>query len=159
MSNRTGLIAFAAAAMALISTTTSAGAREVVRYEGAVQPGTIVVKTAERQLYLVLGEGTAIRYTVAVGRPGKQWQGKARVSGKFVRPAWTPPAEVKADNPALPDVIPGGAPNNPMGVAAMTLSGASTPFTAPTGRSRLASSRRTAASACTTRTSATCSRA
>jgi lipoprotein-anchoring transpeptidase ErfK/SrfK len=123
MSNRTGLIALAAAAMALIGTTTSAGAREVVRYEGEVQPGTIVVKTAERRLYLVLGEGTAIRYAVAVGRPGKQWQGKARVSGKYVRPAWTPPAEVKADNPALPDVIPGGASNNPMGVAAMTLSG------------------------------------
>jgi len=123
MSNRTGWIAFAAAAMALIGTTTSAGAREVVNYDGAVQPGTIVVKTAERRLYPVLGEGTAIRYTVAVGRPGKQWQGKARVSGKFVRPAWTPPAEVRADNPALPDVIPGGASNNPMGVAAMTLSG------------------------------------
>ena len=122
MSNRTGLIA-AAAAMALIGTATSAGARKVVNYDGGVQPGTIVVKTAERQLYLVLGEGTAIRYTVAVGRPGKQWQGKARVSGKFVRPAWTPPAEVRADNPALPDVIPGGASNNPMGVAAMTLSG------------------------------------
>ena len=122
MSNRTGLIALAAAAMALIGTT-SAGAREVVNYDGGVQPGTIVVKIAERKLYLVLGGGEAIRYTVAVGRPGKQWQGQARVSGKFVRPAWTPPAEVKADNPALPEVIPGGAPNNPMGVAAMTLSG------------------------------------
>jgi len=74
-------------------------------------------------LYLVLGNNTAIRYTVAVGRPGKQWQGKAQVNGKYVQPAWTPPAEVKADNPKLPDVIPGGAPNNPMGVAAMTLSG------------------------------------
>jgi len=112
MPNRTGWIALATAAMALIGTTTSANAREVVRYEAEAQ-----------RLYLVLGEGAAIRYTVAVGRPGKQWQGKARVSGKFVRPAWTPPAEVKADNPALPDVIPGGAPNNPMGVAAMTLSG------------------------------------
>ena len=121
MSNRTGWIALAAAAMALIGTATSAGAREVVNYDGGVQPGTIVVKTAERQLYLVLGEGTAIRYTVAVGRPGKQWQGKARVSGKFVRPAWTPPAEVKADNPALPDVIPGGVPNNPMGVVDLSI--------------------------------------
>ena len=117
MSNRTGWIALAAAAMALIGPTTSAGAREVVPYEAETQPGTIVVKTAERRLYLVLGEGAAIRYTFAVGRPRKQWQGKARVSGKFVRPAWTPPAEAKADNPALPDVIPGGAPNNPMGVA------------------------------------------
>ena len=124
MSKRTAALALAAAAlMMMIGSTASAGAREVVRYNGEVQPGTIVVKTAERKLYLVLGGGEAIRYTVAVDRPGKQWQGQARVSGKFVQPAWTPPAEVKADNPALPDVIPGGAPNNPMGVAAMTLSG------------------------------------
>ena len=123
MSKRTGTTILAAVLLAALASTASASTREVVRYEAEVRPGTIVVKTAERRLYLVVGEGTAIRYTVAVGRPGKQWQGKARVSGKFVRPAWTPPAEVKADNPALPDVIPGGAPNNPMGVAAMTLSG------------------------------------
>ena len=123
MSKRTGLLALAAAALTMIGTTASASTREVVRYNSEVQPGTIVVKTAERKLYLVLGDGTAIRYAVAVGRPGKQWQGKAQVSGKYVQPAWTPPAEVKADNPALPEVIPGGAPNNPMGVAAMTLSG------------------------------------
>ncbi len=112
MSKRTALIALAAAA---------AGAREVVRYNAEVQPGTIVVKTAERKLYLVLGDGTAIRYTVAVGRPGKQWQGWSQVNGKHVEPAWTPPAEVRADNPTLPDVIPGGAPNNPMGARALTL--------------------------------------
>src|SRR5689334_13912154 len=123
MSNRTATLALAAAATMLVGTSASASTREMVRYNSEVQPGTIVVKTAERKLYLVLGGGEAIRYTVAVGRPGKQWQGKAQVSGKFVQPAWTPPAEVKADNPALPEVIPGGAPNNPMGVAAMTLSG------------------------------------
>ncbi len=92
MSKRTGWVALAAAALVMIGTTASASAREVVRYNAEVQPGTIVVKTAERWLYLVLGNGSAIRYTVA-------------------------------DNPKLPDVIPGGAPNNPMGVAAMTLSG------------------------------------
>src|SRR5215212_8649768 len=119
MSKRTGLVALAAAALMMIGSTASAGAREVVRYTAEVQPGTIVVKTAERRLYLVLGDGEAIRYTVAVGRPGKQWQGETRVNGKHVRPAWTPPAEVKADNPKLPGVIPGGAPNNPMGMAAM----------------------------------------
>jgi lipoprotein-anchoring transpeptidase ErfK/SrfK len=122
MSKRTAAIALAAA-LAAMSTTAAASTREIVRYAGEVRPGTIVVKTAERKLYLVLGDGQALRYTVAVGRPGKQWQGKAQVNGKYVRPAWTPPAEVKADNPKLPDVIPGGAPNNPMGVAAMTLSG------------------------------------
>ena len=123
MSNHTATLALAAATLLIMGMAASASTREVVRYDGAVQPGTIVVKTAERKLYLMLGGGEAIRYTVAVGRPGKQWQGQARVSGKFVQPAWTPPAEVRADNPALPEVIPGGAPNNPMGVAAMTLSG------------------------------------
>src|ERR687890_259899 len=122
MSKRTATIALAAA-LTIVSTTASASTGEVVRYNAEVQPGTIVVKTAERKLYLVLGDGQALRYTVAVGRPGKQWQGKAQVNGKYVQPAWTPPAEVKADNPNLPEVIPGGAPNNPMGVAAMTLSG------------------------------------
>ena len=78
MSNRTALLALAAAALMMIGSTASAGAREVVRYTAEVQPGTIVVKTAERKLYLVLGGGEAIRYTVAVGRPGKQWQGQAR---------------------------------------------------------------------------------
>lgn len=61
------LIALAAAMS--IGATASASAREVVRYDAEVRPGTIVVKTAERRLYLVLGDGTAIRYTVAVGRP------------------------------------------------------------------------------------------
>src|SRR3954462_1142849 len=98
-------------------------AREVVPFEGGVQPGTIVVKTAERRLYLVLGDGRAIRYPVAVGRPGKQWQGTAQVNGKHLQPAWTPPAEVRADNPKLPHVIPGGSPGNPMGPRALTLSG------------------------------------
>jgi lipoprotein-anchoring transpeptidase ErfK/SrfK len=116
-----GWAAFAAAVMMCASA--PAGAREVVPFEGGVQPGTIVVKTAERRLYLVLGEGRAIRYPVAVGRPGKQWQGTAQVNGKHVQPAWTPPAEVRADNPKLPDVIPGGSPGNPMGPRALTLSG------------------------------------
>jgi len=77
MSKRTGLIALAAATLMTIGSTASASAREVVRYNAEVQPGTIVVKTAERKLYLVLGDGQALRYTVAAGRPGKQWQGKA----------------------------------------------------------------------------------
>src|SRR5689334_10200219 len=85
MSKRIATLALAAAALMMIGSTASAGAREVVRYTAEVQPGTIVVKTAERKLYLVLGGGEAIRYTVAVDRPGKQWQGQARVSGKFVQ--------------------------------------------------------------------------
>jgi lipoprotein-anchoring transpeptidase ErfK/SrfK len=111
------LAAFAAFAIP----TMPAFAREVVPFQAGVSPGTIVIKTAERRLYYVRGDGTALRYRVAVGKPGKQWFGEARIDGKYVRPAWSPPAEVKRDNPRLPDVIPGGAPNNPMGARALTL--------------------------------------
>src|SRR5215218_9863039 len=97
-------------------------ARELVPFEGSgVSAGTIVVRTAERRLYLVQGNGTAIRYRVAVGRPGKQWFGDAAIDGKYVEPARSPPDDVRRDNPRLPDVIPGGSPRNPMGARALTL--------------------------------------
>ena len=99
----------------------AAAAREVVPFQDGVSPGTIVIRTGERRLYYVRGDGTALRYRVAVGRPGKQWFGEARIDGKYVRPAWSPPAEVRRDNPRLPDVIPGGVPNNPMGERALVL--------------------------------------
>ena len=100
----------------------AAQGRERVAFEGGVQPGTIVIKTSERRLYLALGDGSAIRYPVAVGRPGKQWFGWASIDGKYMRPAWSPPAEVKRDDPRLPPVIAGGSPYNPMGAGALTLS-------------------------------------
>ncbi|MGC5780616.1 L,D-transpeptidase [Methylobacterium sp. NFXW15] len=100
----------------------SASAREVVPF-GDASAGTIVVSVSQRKLYLVNGDGTAIRYPVAVGKPGKQWFGTARIDGKYVAPAWSPPWEVKRDNPRLPNVIAGGSPHNPMGAAAMTLAG------------------------------------
>jgi lipoprotein-anchoring transpeptidase ErfK/SrfK len=112
----------AAIAIAVFSlTATGAFAREIVPFEASVSPGTIVIKTGERKLYYVRGDGTALRYRVAVGKPGKQWFGEARIDGKYVKPAWSPPEEVRRDNPRLPDVIPGGAPNNPMGARALTL--------------------------------------
>lgn len=98
-----------------------ASAREMVAFDPGVEPGTIVVRTTERSLYYVSGRGAAIRYPVAVGKPGKQWFGYAAVDGKHVRPAWSPPDEVRRDNPRLPDVIEGGSPRNPMGAAALTL--------------------------------------
>ena len=101
----------------------SAQAREVVGFSGNYSTGTIVVKTNERALYYVLGNGKALRYPVGVGRAGKQWTGTAMINGKQLKPAWAPPAEVKRDKPSLPAVIPGGVPSNPMGAAAMTLSG------------------------------------
>jgi lipoprotein-anchoring transpeptidase ErfK/SrfK len=114
----------ATAFLAITATSQPAQARgDVVAFNGGYSPGTIVVKTNERRLYLVMGDGRAIRYPVGVGRAGKQWSGSARIDGKYLQPAWSPPADVKRDNPKLPDVIPGGSPRNPMGVAAMTLSG------------------------------------
>jgi lipoprotein-anchoring transpeptidase ErfK/SrfK len=110
-----------ATVIGIAATSTSASAREVVPFEARVSPGTVVIRTAERRLYYVRGDGTALRYRVAVGKPGKQWFGEARIDGKYVRPAWSPPTEVKRDNPRLPDVIPGGAANNPMGARALTL--------------------------------------
>ena len=109
--------------LSLITVTPSASAREVVPFDGGVSPGTIVVRTSERRLYYVLGQGRAIRYPVGVGRAGRQWSGRAVIDGKHIKPDWAPPPDIKRDNPRLPQVIPGGAPNNPMGVAALTLSG------------------------------------
>jgi lipoprotein-anchoring transpeptidase ErfK/SrfK len=86
-------------------------------------PGTIVVRTNERRLYYVIGGGQAIAYPVGVGRAGKQWAGESYIDGMYVRPAWSPPAVVRQDHPNLPDMVPGGSPHNPMGVAAMSLAG------------------------------------
>jgi lipoprotein-anchoring transpeptidase ErfK/SrfK len=124
MNNHASSAALAAAfaLVALAAAPHPAQAREVVAFNG-YSPGTIVVKTNERRLYLVTDNGHAIRYPVGVGKAGKRWEGTATINGKYVKPAWSPPAEVKRDNPRLPDVIPGGSPRNPMGVAAMTLSG------------------------------------
>jgi lipoprotein-anchoring transpeptidase ErfK/SrfK len=90
---------------------------------GGYEPGTIVIHTRERRLYYYLGDGKALRYPVGVGRAGKQWSGTSYINGKYLHPAWKPPAEVRHDKPGLPDVVPGGSPHNPMGVAAMTLAG------------------------------------
>jgi lipoprotein-anchoring transpeptidase ErfK/SrfK len=85
------------------------------------KPGTIVVKTSERTLYYVLKDERALKFPVGVGKDGQQWSGKARVRGKYLKPAWAPPADIRRENPKLPRVVKGGAPNNPMGVAALTL--------------------------------------
>lgn len=100
----------------------SAHAREVVSFHDAA-PGAIVIKTSERRLYYVIGNGRAIRYPVGVGKAGKQWNGASRIDGKYLRPAWSPPPEVKRDKPSIPNLIEGGSPRNPMGAAALTLAG------------------------------------
>jgi len=115
---------FAATLAAVVLGGAVAQAREMVAFSApGYSAGTIVVRTTERRLYLVLGNGQAIRYPVGVGRAGKQWAGTSRIDGKYLRPAWAPPPEIKRDKPSLPDVIAGGSPRNPMGAAALTLAG------------------------------------
>jgi lipoprotein-anchoring transpeptidase ErfK/SrfK len=119
-------LAVALAAMVLTASAAipeRAQAREIVGFSGGYMPGTIVVRTSARSLYYVLGNGRALRYPVGVGRIGKQWSGTSMIDGKYLRPAWTPPAEVRHDKPNLPNVIAGGSGRNPMGAAAMTLAG------------------------------------
>ena len=118
-------LAAASAALSLVAGTAipqSAQAREIVGFSGSYSSGTVVVKTSERSLYYVLGNGKAVRYPVGVGRAGKQWTGTAMIDGKYLRPAWSPPADVKRDKPHLPNLIAGGSSSNPMGAAALTLS-------------------------------------
>src|SRR5215468_5035444 len=112
-----------AVAMLVLAVPAVGQAREVVSFRGDYSAGTIVVRQNERRLYYVMGNGQAVRYPVGVGKAGKRWSGTATINGKFMRPAWSPPAEVKRDKPSLPNVIPGGSPSNPMGAAALTLSG------------------------------------
>ena len=113
----------AAAAMLIAGLCAPAAAREAVAFEPSVRAGTIVIVTHERRLYYVYDQGAAIRYPVGVGKAGKQWHGTSRIDGKYVNPAWTPPPDVRRDHPEMPEIIPGGSPRNPMGVAALTLEG------------------------------------
>ena len=101
---------------------TAAEARTIVKYKG-LKKGAILISTSQRRLYLGLGGGKALKYRVGVGRAGKQWTGTKRISSKRVKPAWAPTKQIIRDNPSIARVIPGGAPNNPMGAAALLLSG------------------------------------
>ena len=83
------------------------------------EPGTIEVHTKERALYFIDDGGRAVRYRVGVGRMGQQWFGRTKIADKRLRPAWTPPAVIRGNKPAW--VAPPGAPNNPMGAAALVL--------------------------------------
>jgi len=98
----------------------SAIQREQVAYAGNYAPGTIVVSTAERRLYYVLGGGQALRYGVGVGRPGFTWGGVQTITMKREWPDWRPPAEMLRRRPDLPRFMKGGI-ENPLGARAMYL--------------------------------------
>lgn len=94
-------------------------AREVVPFVSKHSPGTIVIRTSERRLYLVGENGKATRYKIAVGKPKSLWYGTKQVGKKDVEPAWMAPPSLRKDPTAPAVIIPGGAPNNPMGARAI----------------------------------------
>ncbi len=94
--------------------------RQEVDYSGPEKPGTIIIDTPQKYLFLVLPGGRALRYGVGVGRPGFEWAGVKAVSRKAEWPGWTPPPEMRLRRPDLPDHMDGG-PDNPLGARALYL--------------------------------------
>ena len=96
--------------------------RQVVSYPTHEAPGTVVIDTPNTYLYLVLGNGQALRYGIGVGREGFTWAGVKTVEKKAEWPDWHPPQEMLQRQPYLPRMMAGG-PGNPLGARAMYLSG------------------------------------
>ncbi len=96
-------------------------AHEEVAFQSDYPAGVVVISKHQRRLYFTEGNGRAIRYPIAVGKPGKAWLGETSVAGKYLRPDWSPPAVVHHDHPELPNLIKGDNPHNPMGAAAIML--------------------------------------
>jgi lipoprotein-anchoring transpeptidase ErfK/SrfK len=96
--------------------------RTRVSFAGRERPGTIVIDTVERRLYLVQNDGTALRYAIGVGRVGFTWKGVRKVTEKKEWPGWTPPPQMRARVRGLPAHMPGGI-ENPLGARALYLGG------------------------------------
>jgi lipoprotein-anchoring transpeptidase ErfK/SrfK len=96
--------------------------RQSVSYRTEQPPGTIIVNTHDRYLYLIMGNGVAMRYGVGVGRDGFQWGGIQKITLKREWPDWVPPPEMIVRQPYLPRWMAGG-PGNPLGARAMNLGG------------------------------------
>lgn len=94
--------------------------KQVVDYTGDEEPGTIIIDTPRRFLFLVQEDGKALRYGIGVGRPGFTWSGVKKVSRKAEWPDWRPPSEMLKRRPDLPHFMAGG-PNNPLGARALYL--------------------------------------
>jgi lipoprotein-anchoring transpeptidase ErfK/SrfK len=93
---------------------------EIVDFNDELAMGTIVIRTGEKRLYYVLGDGQAVRYPIAVGQPRFQWAGELWVSSKQQNPTWRPTARMRRENPGLPTSV-GPGPHNPLGPRAIYL--------------------------------------
>jgi lipoprotein-anchoring transpeptidase ErfK/SrfK len=94
--------------------------RQAVAFQTREPAGTIIIDTPQRFLFLVQGNGKALRYGIGVGKPGFSWAGKKKITAKKEWPDWTPPAEMLQRRPDLPHFMAGG-PDNPLGARAMYL--------------------------------------
>ncbi len=94
--------------------------RQEVDYRSDEKPGTVIIDTPNKFLYLIEPHGKAIRYGIGVGRPGFTWAGVHKVSAKKEWPDWVPPAEMIERQPYLPHYMAGG-PDNPLGARALYL--------------------------------------
>jgi len=97
---------------------------QIVAYSGGQKPGTLVVNTQSRFLYLVMSGGKARRYGIGVGKPGFEWSGRHKVTRKAEWPSWTPPSQMIAREAKKGHYLPArmeGGPNNPLGARAMYL--------------------------------------
>ena len=130
---------------------TGAYEKQEVFFRTTEAPGTIIIDTQNRFLYLVQGNNRALRYGIGVGRDGFTWSGLQKISRKQEWPDWRPPPEMIERQPYLPRFMAGG-PGNPLGARAMYLAPPSTAFTAPTSRTRSATPSRRAVSAWSTPT-------
>ena len=97
--------------------------RQIVRYDTSEAPGTIIVDTSNKFLYLVQENGKAMRYGIGVGREGFEWRGTARVAMKREWPTWTPPTAMIKRQPELAKHANGMKPglSNPLGARALYL--------------------------------------
>ena len=98
-----------------------ASGRELVRFSSQFGPGEIIVSFGDRRLYFVDRRGVAISYPIAIPRDLDRWEGVTTISDKKINPAWRPTADMLAENPRLPPFVPGGHPQNPLGVRALYL--------------------------------------
>jgi lipoprotein-anchoring transpeptidase ErfK/SrfK len=92
--------------------------RQVVPFQSSERVGTLIVSTGDKFLYLVLGDGRALRYGIGTARTGFEWSGTHHITRKAEWPGWTPPAEMRQRRPDLPSYMPGGK-TNPLGARAL----------------------------------------
>ena len=110
--------------MFVSSTNSMAGILDIFDIENLTiyeHSSKIIINAKKRRLTYISESGKKTSYPIAVPKHGKEWSGTTYVTGKYIKPDWSPPEDVAADHPSLPRLIPGGSSRNPMGARAITL--------------------------------------